>query len=193
MKFDRNKYFNLKQLKERGWTNTKINLWLKEPDKLIKNPIYRSASPSKLYLSSKVKQQEKNKRFLTWIEASKGKREKLSNSLKETNSKKRKALVMYITSLDVKIKKYSIDKLTKRAVRHYNDLWFSRGDYDKHATVHDDREFLNRICLNMLRHEQEHYEYEICQMFGKVGKDDGYAALREKIETEILKVYPFLA
>ena len=189
---DRKKYLNIKQLKERGWTQGKIDLWLKEPDKIIKNPIYKTASPSKLYLISRVRQQEKNKRFQKWIEGSKSKREKLSKSLKEVNANKRRELMMYINSLEIKIEKMSLKKLTKLAIEHYNDLWHSRGRFDKHATLLDDREFLNRICVNMLRHSHEHYEYEIGRMFGQVGKTDGYIILREKIENEIFKVYPKL-
>ena len=188
----REKYLNIKQLKERGWTRGKIDLWLKEPDKTIQNPIYKTSSPSKLYLVNRVKQQEKNKRFQEWIEKSKNKREKLSKSLKEVNADKRRELIMYINSLEIEIEKMSLKELTKLAVEYYNDLWHSRGRFNKHATTLDDRGFLNRICINMLRHLHEHYEYEINRMFGQVGKTDGYTILRERIENEIFAVYPQL-
>ena len=60
-------FVNLKALKERSWTQSKIDLWLKEPDRLIDNPFYRSGPPQKLYLLTRVKLQEKNKRFQDWL------------------------------------------------------------------------------------------------------------------------------
>ena len=192
MKINRDKFFNIKQLKERGWTQSKINSWLKEPDATIANPIYRSASPSKLFLIARVKRQEKNKRFIEWIDKSKSKRQKLSKTLKEVNANKRRELIMYINSLNITIPKMSYSKLTKLAIEHYNDLWHSRGRYEKVATALDDRAFLNRICINMLRHEQEIYEEELYNLFGKIGKEEGYLILKEKVNSEICKIYPLL-
>lgn len=81
-KIDRNKYLNLSQLKERGWTDSKIKEWLKEPDEYAKNPMYRSASPTKLYLIERVIKQEQNEIFIEWFKNSKEKRIKLSQKQK---------------------------------------------------------------------------------------------------------------
>ena len=191
-RFDRSKYLNIKQLKERGWTNQKIDLWLKEPDLIIKNPVFKTAAPSKLYLLKRVKQQEKNKRFQEWLKNSKSKRAKLSESLKKKNEEKRKELIDYINSIPIKIKKMPLDKLREKAVEHYNMLWLYRGRDDKFATINDDEKFLNRICVNMLRHEFSDYEYELDRMFGQVGKDEGYALLKQRINDRIYELYPEL-
>jgi len=186
-------YWSKKQLKERGWSESKIKEWLGEPDKLIKNPIFASAAPMQLYLASRVKRQEKNKRFKEWLEKSRIKREKLSKKLKEVNERKRQELIDYINSLEIKIPTMPLKKLREKAVEHYNWLWqVERGQWDKFATINDDEKFLNRICVNYLRHEHEYYESEIARMFGKVGKDEGYSLLKKRINEEIFKIYPKL-
>ncbi len=60
-------------------------------------------------------------------------------------------------------------------------MWDSRNKSDKYATVDASDDFLNRISLNMLRHENEHYELELNKMFGKTGNDDAYILLKNKI------------
>ena len=98
----------------------------------------------------------------------------------------------YINNLEIVIPVMSLEELTLQAIEHYNDLWEIRGNYEKHATIDSDRQFLNRITMNMLRHQQEHYELELEILFGKVGKDEAYIALKTKINKEILKIYPTL-
>lgn len=191
-KAKREKYYNIRQLKERGWTQSKIDAWLKEPDVLVKNPIYSSAAPSKLFLKTRVHRQERNKRFKEWLDKSKNKRTKLSKSLKKANEDKKNKLMDYINNLEIVIPVMSLEELTLQAIEHYNDLWEIRGNYEKHATIDSDRQFLNRITMNMLRHQQEHYELELERLFGKVGKDEAYIALKTKINKEILKIYPTL-
>jgi len=186
-------YWSKKQLKERGWSESKIKEWLGESDKLVKNPMFASAAPMQLYLANRVKRQEKNKRFKEWIKKSEAKREKLSKKLKEVNEKKRQKLIDYINSLEIEIPKMPLKKLREKAVEHYNWLWrVERNQWDKLATINDDEKFLNRICVNYLRHEHKHYESEIAKMFGKVGKDEGYYLLKKKINEKIFKIYPEL-
>ena len=55
-----------------------------------------------------------------------------------------------------------------------------------------DKRFLNRISLNMLRHEFTDYEYIIAKMFGKIGRIEGCSILRERVDSLILQKYPFL-
>jgi hypothetical protein len=192
---NRNSYFNLKELKERGWTDSKILLWLKEPDELRKNPFYKSAGLQKLYLIERVIEQENTEMFLEWKNKSIIKREKLSNAQLKIHEKKREELFQYINDLNIEIGKEHKTALYKRAVNHYNNLWVSRGNYDKFIVYDkslEETEFFNRITINMLRHENEHYEEELYNMFGKTGNNEAYFLLKERIYNEIIKVYPFL-
>ncbi len=189
---NRSDCFNLNELKSRGWTSAKISLWLKEPDMQIRNPVYKTGSPSKLYLKKRVKTQEKNKRFKQWMESSKHKREKISVKQKSIANTKREELIKHIDSISIVIERIPLDELKAQAVEHYNLLWESRGRFDKKASIHDDKIFINRICVNMLRHKNDHYEEELCQMFGKVGVSDAYVYLKNRINSLILEAYPEL-
>ena len=145
-----------------------------------------------VFEKKRVKQQELNKRFKEWKENTKEKREKLSKSLKEANERKREELKKYIESLEIKIERISLEELKEQSIEHYNELWCSRGRFDKYANEKSDENFLKRICVNMLRHEFTDYEYEIYKMFGKVGKEQGYEMLKNRINEEIYKTYPEL-
>jgi len=192
-KIDKNKYLNLSQLKARGWTSSKVCEWLREPDEYTRNPMYKSASPTKLYLLKRVTKQEKNKRFIEWFKDSKEKRIKLSQKQKSIHELKKQELLSYINSLEINIPKMDKKRLYFSAVEHYNYLWESRGKYEKKIFCDAcDEEFLNRISMNMLRHESEKYEEEIYKMFDKTGKDDAYSLLKNRVNKKILDQYPFL-
>jgi len=188
----KDEYLTVSKLKERGWTDAKIRDWLGEPDKLKINPMYRTAPQMKLYLEKRVIKKEKSNEFIEWKEKSKLRREKQSQRMKEVMNKKREELLKYIANLTITIPKYKKDKLYSLAVEHYNELWMYRGNYDKYASIDADESFLNRISVNMLRHSFSDYEYELERLFDKVGKDEGYSLLKEKVNETIFKIYPFL-
>lgn len=185
-------YFTTKELKERGWTKSKIELWLKEPDELATNPFYKSAGKMKLYLKKRVKQQERNKRFKHWIEPSLATRRKISIKIKKSNEFKKEELLNHINSIKIVIPAMNKKTLIDTSISRYNSMWESRGHRYKVACIDDSTTFLNRITVNYLRHTSEHYEREIEFIFGKAGKYEGYKLLKERINEEIYKTYPFL-
>lgn len=191
-KKDRSHYFNKKELKERGWTEAKIKSWLKKPDTTSPNPFYRSAAPSQLFLKTRVEKFEKSTEFKEWQEKSLKRREAQSKRMTEINKKKKEDLLKHIDTLNIVIPKMKPGKLYAEACWHYNALWASRDNHEKEASLDNDKKFLNRIAMNMLRHEQSHYEKVLYSLFGKVGRIEGYLLLKEKINKEILKLYPFL-
>lgn len=105
---------------------------------------------------------------------------------------KREKLFEYIRSIDIVIPKLDKKVLYKKAINHYNYLWLSRGRDDKYASIDSDEKFLGRITVNMLRHEFSCYEEELYEIAGSVGVAEGYYLLRDKVQTEIAKVYPYL-
>lgn len=188
-------YFSVSGLKHRGWTEGKIKLWLKDADKLVDNPHYRCAPKSKLYESKRVLKFEKRKIFKEWFENSKNKREKISLKQKEIHNNKKEELIKYINNLNIEIEVFSEKELYERAIYHYNDLWFFRENYEK--TIYQkyyelEKSFLNRITINMLRHNYSYYEEELSGLFGKSGKEDCYELLKEKVNNKIYEIYPFL-
>ena len=51
------------ELRERGWTESLIKRFLKDPDKLVKNPHYSSAAPMRLYLKRRIEKAEGKQMF----------------------------------------------------------------------------------------------------------------------------------
>jgi hypothetical protein len=90
------------------------------------------------------------------------------------------------------VSRQPFEVLFKRAVRHYNDYHGMRGDFDKHASVHDSPEFLAHIAQNYLRHEPTDYEEHLYRLFGKVGTEQAYQRLRHRMDKAISKVCPAL-
>jgi hypothetical protein len=60
------------------------------------------------------------------------------------------------------------------------------------ATTNSDARFLERILVNYIRHQLTIYESELEEIYGKVGNDDGYKLLNNKIYDKISEVYPSL-
>lgn len=50
----RESYFSVRQLKERGWTERLVRLYLEAPDRTAPNPRRKSGAPKRLYLKTRV-------------------------------------------------------------------------------------------------------------------------------------------
>ena len=46
--------------------------------------------------------------------------------------------------------------------------------------------------MNMLRHENRNYEYELSDMYGKTGNWEAYDLLKDRINDKIIENYSFL-
>lgn len=181
------------QLKARGWTDGAIKTFLGEPDRVKTNPHYRSGPPMQLYALTRVVEAEDLPAFREWHQQHQRKRTNLSRGARQAAQRKREQLLAYIERLNIQIPRLGDQQAVyRKAVKHYNALWSSRGNFDKHASVDDSPEFLNRIARNMLRHAFSDYEDEIDNLFGQVGREEGYALLRERVNAAISKTYPFL-
>lgn len=190
------KYIYRSTLKSRGWTDGAIKKFLGEPDLEKPNPHYRSGPPSSLYLRERAETVEQSDQFKEWYQKSLSRRAKLSAASKATADRKREQLLKLIESLNIQITKYkSESKLYKKALAHYKDLWEMREDYERASITRDECsiEFLRRISANMLRHICNQYEEQLYDLVGKVGRADAYWLLRERIDAEIEKHYPYLA
>lgn len=76
------------------------------------------------------------------------------------------------------------------ACEHYNQFHF---DFDRFADSESDEFFLQRICVNYLRHERSEYDYDLDRIFGKAGAEEAREALRDKIYEAIAEKYDWLS
>ena len=176
-----------KKLKENGWTVGAINKFLGNPDTTKPNPMFKSSAPMALYDSERVESVEKTEDFLKWKEKRDSKKDIYEKAVQTKKAKVLKEVASW--SIDVP----KVNNLLKKAINHYNDFKASIGDYDLYASKESDKEFLNRIMVNYIRHMLTNYDDKLDNIYGKVGVKEAYQLLNKKIYSEIGKVYPKLS
>jgi hypothetical protein len=102
-----------------------------------------------------------------------------------------------LESVEISLPRVEKKILLKRACGHYNYMQDERACYgrshsDIPATLNSDKEFLDRITVNYLRHCLTDYEELLDEISGKVGFAVGYFDIREKIFKKIIEYYPWL-
>lgn len=180
-------------LKYRGWTDKAIELFLGAPDKEGINPHYRSGPKVKLYLLSRVVAAEGSDSYKQFLAENLSKRESAQKAV-ET---KRAKLFEYVNMCKIHVVVRDFQKVVAEAIEAYNwhkfdvSQHYGHDDY-KPATEKSDKEFLDRITVNYLRHNLSQYDDELAELFGKVGTEEAYKILNKRIYSEIAKAYPNL-
>ncbi len=177
------------QVLDRGWTDTLVKKFLPDPDEIKPNPIYKSAAPMKLYKLERVEVVETTDQFKKEMLKTVA-RKKVAQKVVQ---KKSNETMEYVDKFHIKVKKLSDSYLIKCACDSYNDWHWEKGNDFEQASKDSDPLFLERICVNYLRHEMSHYEQYLDQIFGKVGKFEAYNLIRSRIFAEIARLYPWLA
>ncbi len=187
-------HFSKVGLKQRGWTDKAIDLFL-VPDKVVDNPHYKSAPKMQLYLIKRVEDIEKSAEFQHFQDKNK----KRVVSSKKAVETKRKRLLKEVQNWAIHLKSQDYQEVLKNAIKSYNrfkqETAFEHGwdNYDFQPTMDSDKEFIERITVNYLRHNQSNYDNKLDKLFGKVGKSEAYNILNRKIYDKITEVYPQLS
>lgn len=175
-------YLTQTAVKERGWTDWLIRQFLPSPDQTRRNPCYRNAAPMKLYAVDRVVAAEATSEFM---EHPAHKRRQSAQRAVET---KRQQLSAHLDTIEIQVP--VVDNLVDCACQSYNDHnWRSEWA----ATPDSERSFLDRICVNYLRHRMTSYEYHLDTIAGRVGVADGYIEVKSKVLNAIADAYPNLA
>ena len=180
-------------LKHRGWTDVAIERFLGTHDKEAENPHYKSAPPMKLYKLIRVESIEASQDYLCFKTKSKSRCESSQKAL----TTKRHNLLRKVAKMEIFIQRKHIEEIFEDAVESYNNfksnMACEREDFDYvPASINSDRSFLHRITVNFLRHRCSPYETILDRISGKVGKQEAYALLNERIFKQIAGMYPEL-
>lgn len=179
-------YFSLANLKGRGWTASLIKCFLDQPDKTKVNPFYKSASPQKLYLVSRVEEIEKSQEF----QEKKLIASKRSRAAVDRAEVKRADLVKKVLS-SVHVRYISYKKLRSAAISSKIQYDQVRGnctaDHDKAEEHH-----IHRWMVNYARHELSNYDSVREEYFGMVGVHDAAEELRAVVLNKIAELWPEL-
>jgi len=123
---------------------------------------------------------------------------KRKRSAKKATETKKEQLMKWLDTIQVDVPVYDKDELIEDACEHYNDIQDERelegrSTSGMFATPNSNYKFLNRICVNYLRHCLTDYEEYLWMMSGKVGFGDGYHEIRRKIFDKISENYPWIS
>lgn len=182
--------FSAPELKSRGWTEAGIRRFLGEPDAWAPNPFYRSAAPMRFYERVRVERVEGTAEWQVWLEARRRRGEAASRAA-ETQ---RQQLLREIERLPPPpLPVLSKDDLRRHAYEHWRSWKLLRGDdVGGDVSTETEDEFLDRLSINYLRHECSDYEERCNTLWGRVGREDGYDAIRHRIDYAIIDHYPHL-
>jgi hypothetical protein len=181
------------QLKQRGWTNSLIKAFAPIPDKTKPNPNYRSGPPMWLFDDDRILTIEASEDF----QEKKKPVEKRQASARKAIATKLSKLQKYVDEIEIEIPELSKSALIHNACNHYNQMQeereiTGRSTSGMYANINSNEKFLERICVNYLRHCLTDYEIYLSDMSCKVGFLGGYKSVRQKIFGEIAKKYQWL-
>jgi hypothetical protein len=179
---------------ERGWTDKLIKEFLPVPDATKPNPNYKNGPPMLLFAIDRINNIEETNEFKALQEGAAKRKE----SAKKAVETKLQQLWTWLNTLEINVPVFDKPKLIKRACDHYNNMqqereFEGRSTCGMTATAESDLKFLERICVNYLRHCLTKYEKHLDDMSGKVGFGEGYEEIRRKIFLKISENYIWLA
>jgi hypothetical protein len=173
---------------ERGWTDTLIRKFVPTPDDTKPNPYSKNAAPMQLYCPERIKSIEQTPEFQERFAKSAARK----SGAKKGVQTKTANLRQKVSREKIGVPKFKMKKLIEKACDHYNALQ-SFYNSDLFASEHSPLIFLQRICVNYLRHELTQYDEVLDKMKGKVGCNDVYWDVRDKVLDKIAEQYPMLA
>lgn len=180
----RDDYWSLAALKGRGWSESLVRKLLGDPDENACNPHFICAAPQRLYLRTRVKKVEASAAFKAEIAKVRKRRRKAKRVSKE---RRRKFLEEVSTNIKFKVPVLEEAELIRRACDHYN-----ASDSEFLASPKSSQEFLDRICVNYLRHCLTDYDEQLDKLRGQVGVDEARLIVQEAVYYAIWESYPHL-
>lgn len=202
------------ELKKRGWTDAMITRFLPEPDETKPNPHYRHAADMKLYQVKRVVRIEKTKRFITASELAV--KRKASAKVAVVTRKKNAPIrrKKYVDEVSISVEICDREQLIMLACESYNDrktyceaaFWDRReraelrGEHWEagnnfhwtEATLDSGKNFLDRICVNYVRHHLTTYDDHVDKL-ERMNGDGQFGRLKRRVLSVISESYPWLA
>ena len=172
--------YTLTQIKQMGFTDSIIKTLNIVPTEIKPNP-HNKKNFMKLYSEEHIDSILKSSEFVNLVGKNINRR---LGALKSTNTKVEK-LMRDIDNLNITIKR--IENVELLALHQYNEYNITQL---RLANVKDDVRFLDRLCVNYIRHELTNYDNSLDFTVGRVGKYKAFNRINEKIYTRIKEVYP---
>ncbi len=187
---DNSDYITYSQLSERhaGWTRTNVKNFADPPDLTKRNPHYRSASPTRLYRTSRIEEVEQRED----VQAALKRGQLRSERATLVSERTRLSGLMKARAFSCTVPEIPQEQLKSLAIEHYNSRLKLLGGENYVFLDHVDPTVLNRITVNYVRHELSRYDNELSSIKGKVGRHEIHAWIKRRVLEEIARVYPYL-
>lgn len=163
-----------------GWSKSVVVNLLGEPD--LRKKIYGRSAPACLYCLDRVIAAESTPAFIDGKDIL-AKRKAAGVKAVKTKIDK---LMSDIAKMSVVVQPVNPRRLQQMAIDAYNDWNVLRDP----ASANSDEMFLQRICVNFIRHNLTEYDQALWAIAGKTGKDLAVTAIRQKVFSAIATVYP---
>ena len=178
------------QILEMGWTKKLIQDFLPEPT-LKTNPIYKCASPMKLWQKEQVLFIMQQPEFKTAMEKS-SQRKKVSETATATKREKMKQLAKN-NATEISIKYVEDEQLVHNAIANAYEryrLYHEFGYKTERDFWSADDETIRCWVVNYIRHKLTKYDKRVQDFEGKVGKKEAYILFQNMLMDRIGEVYP---
>ena len=162
-----------------GWSKSILDELLGEPD--LRKKQFGRSNPVFLYQLDRVTCAEATDLFLAKQDALARRKQAAQKAVKT----KTKNLLQEVSRMTVAVKK--VKNVEALAIVAYNDRNWEARDL---ASIDSDKDFLDRICVNYIRHELTEYDASLEVVAGKTGSSKAVSAIRDKIYASIAERYP---
>src|SRR2546422_5651784 len=152
---------------------------LGEPD--LRKKVFGRTSLSALYLESRVVAAENSDAYQS-LQASLARKSAAAKAVvTKTNQ-----LLAAVEVMRVDVIVMRLSEVHKLAIASYNAYHEQFGNT---ASPKSDAAFLNRICVNFIRHELTECEYALADVAGKIGITKAVDGIRQKVYSAIARAY----
>ena len=198
---DESKMITKTMVKERGWSDRMIDIYL-PPPKEFRNPRYKRAAPMKKWEESVVIEAEKSAEF----QADMVKKNKRSKAMIKVHDQKRIEILEFVQNLAIQVTPMKPEELREETLSEQQDLYDRKYNcwcdarYDVLLYAKDaDETTIRQWEVDFIRHTQidfkEYMAYveQMRELFGNPEKYKAHLLLKTKIYSKIAEVYPDLA
>lgn len=180
--------FSRNEIKARGWTDRMIERHLGEPSGERRNPCYRSQGVN-VWSLSRVLHAELND-AANEVKQTQSKRKMRQTQSEKGLRTKREKLLATIEEIVIEVRVFSKDELVLQACGDYNATRACNGGMS--ASPESGPGFLDRICVNYIRHNLTNYDEVIGNISGQVAVEEAYHLHYTRVMEAIAQKYPWL-
>lgn len=171
------------QVKRRGWTEKMVAAVLGEPDALQPNPWTTTARPLiHLYLLDRVEAAEQTD---SWRELQQSYTTPMApaEDATEHQARARGRTIAHFEAVPIDV--HVVNHVVDRAIESHN-----RHPHRPPVRADSDSGFLDRITVNLIRHELTPYDEYVGSTIGTIGGAEAREILKSRVLNEIARAYP---